>query len=91
MLGYYRGMRLVQMPQVFKNNSFDFAYSDDKVLVIPASDQVKPVKLVLEGEVMVNAVQDNTTNRDQTLEYTVTSMYGAEVVFEGLFGVYHLE
>ena len=90
-VGYYKGMRLVQLPQVFKEGTFDFAYDDNKLMVIPASEQVKPVKVIIEGDALVREFTQNTDHQDQTLEYTFTTTYGAEVAFEGLFGTYDIQ
>lgn len=90
MVGYYEGMKIVQLPRVHKQGTLDFAYDDSKLLVLPESDTIKPVKIVVEGDAMVREVTVPQTNQDQTLEYIYTSMYGADVIFDGAFGVYEL-
>ena len=89
-VGYVRGMRFVMLPQVLKENSFDFAYDDTKLMGLPASEQVKPVKIVMEGDALVREIPTNQTNEDQTVEYTMTTMYGAAVAFGGVFGYYNI-
>ena len=66
-------------------------YDDNKLMVIPASEQVKPVKVIIEGDALVREFTQNTDHQDQTLEYTFTTTYGAEVAFEGLFGTYDIQ
>lgn len=83
----YNGMTLVQLPTVHKANSFDFAYDDDKLLVLPATDN-KPIKLVFEGDSWVREINDHTANMDMSYDYRFITHFGTAVVFETLYGIY---
>lgn len=85
----YNGMTLVQLPTVHKANSFEFAYNDNQLLILPSGDN-KPVKLVYEGDSLVKEVSDGTDNMDMSLEYKFITRFGTNVVFNNLYGVYNL-
>ncbi|AZV43719.1 hypothetical protein BAOM_3110 [Peribacillus asahii] len=86
-LSVYNGLVLVQLPTVHKANTFEFAYDDNKLLVLPAND-AKPVKLVFEGDSLVKEVSDGTQNMDMSLEYKFLTRFGVQVVFNTLYGSY---
>lgn len=88
-VGHYNGMTLVELPAVFKANTFDFAYNDDQLLVLPANG-VKPVKIIFEGDSLVREVNDNTANMDMSFDYRFITRFGTAVVYESLFGIYNL-
>lgn len=85
----YNGLTLVQLPTVHKANSFEFAYNDNQLLILPSGDN-KPVKVVYEGDAIVKEVSDGLTNMDMSLEYKFMTKFGTELVFNTLFGVYNL-
>src|SRR5690606_4184150 len=85
----WNGMTLVELPPVHKANSFDFAYDDNQILVLPANDD-KFIKLVFEGDDMVRETTDNTANVDMTFDYSFISHWGVKTVFSSLFGTYTL-
>ena len=86
---YVNGVPLVQLPSVHKANTFDFAYDDSKLLILPQND-VKPIKLVFEGDALIKEVSDGTTNMDMSLEYKFMTRFGTTVVFNTLYGEYTL-
>lgn len=88
-LEYINGVPLVQLPTVHKINTFDFAYDDNKLLVLPVSDN-KPIKIVFEGDSLVKEVSDGTTNMDMSLEYKFITKFGTAVVFNQLYAEYTL-
>lgn len=88
-LEYINGVPMVQLPVVHKANTFDFAYDDNKLLILPLTDN-KPIKLVFEGESMVKEVSDGTSNMDMSLEYKFITKLGTAVVFSTLYGEYSL-
>lgn len=83
------GMTLVQLPQVHKANSFDFAYDDKTLLILPGND-VRPVKIVFEGDDWMKEVTDNTANADMSFEYKFMTKFGTKVIFDSLFASYTL-
>lgn len=88
-VGQYNGMTIVQLPAVYKANSFDFAYDDKQILVLPANDD-KFIKLVFEGDDEVKQVADNKENIDMSFEYKFITKFGCSVVFSTLFAEYKL-
>jgi hypothetical protein len=88
-ISVYNGLTLVQLPTVHKANSFEFAYNDNQLLVLPSGDN-KPVKIVYEGDSLVKEVSDGTDNMDMSLEYKFITKFGTNVVFNSLYGVYNL-
>jgi hypothetical protein len=83
------GMTLVQLPAVHKANSFDFAYDDNQLLVLPTNDD-KFIKVVFQGEDMVRERTENTANQDMSFEYLFLTNFGVKSVFSSLFGIYKL-
>jgi hypothetical protein len=88
-VGQYNGMTFVQLPSVHKANSFDFAYDDKQLLVLPANDD-RFIKLVFEGDDMINQTTEGTDNVDMSLEYKFLTKFGTSIVFSTLFGEYKL-
>lgn len=86
---YVNGVPLVQLPSVHKTNTFNFAYDDNKLLILPQTD-VKPIKLVFEGDALIKEVSDGTVNKDMSLEYMFQTKFGTAVVFNTLYGEYTL-
>lgn len=88
-IGTYNGLTLVQLPQVHKANTFEFAYDDNQLLVLPSTDNT-PIKLVFEGTSMIKEISDGTDNMDMSLEYKFLTKFGVEVIFNTLYGSYKL-
>lgn len=89
-VSYFEGMTLVQLPQVLRDNTFDFAYDDKELLIVPASETSRPIKVVVEGSGMVREATVPQINQDQTHEYTYTTSYGVNVVIDSAFGHYKI-
>lgn len=83
------GMTLVQLPTVHKANTFEFAYDDKQLLVLPLVDD-KFIKIVFEGEDYMKEVNDETVNMDMSFDYKFLTRFGINTVFSTLFGVYTL-
>jgi hypothetical protein len=84
----YEGIPLMEIPQVFTPNTFTFALDDSKLLVLPAN--VKPIKIVREGQSIIQENSDGGKNMDMSMEYTFMTQYGIAVVFNNAYGVYTL-
>lgn len=85
----YNGMTLVQLPAVHKANTFDFAYDDNKLLILPANE-TKPVKIVFEGKSLVKDIEEETAHMDMSFSYGFLTKFGTNVVFDNLFAIYEL-
>lgn len=88
-LSTYNGINMVQLPNVHKANTFQFAYDDNLLLILPSND-IKPVKLVFEGDSLVKEVSDGTDNMDMSIEYKFITKFGTQVVFNTLYGSYSM-
>lgn len=88
-VGQYKGMEIAQLPAVFKPNSFDFAYEDDQILVLPGNDD-KFIKLVFEGSDWVRETTNNTDNIDMSYNFSFLTKFGCTTVMSSLFGQYKL-
>lgn len=83
------GMTLVQLPDVHKANTFEFAYDDKQLLVLPSNND-RFIKITFEGEDWVKETTDNTANEDMSFEYKFITKFGTATVFSSLFGIYTL-
>lgn len=86
-LAHWEGIPLLEIPQVHIPNTFDFQLDDNKLMILP--NNVKPIKIVKEGESYIHEVQEGT-NKDLSKEYTFLTRYGIVVVFNVLYGMYEL-
>lgn len=84
------GLTLAQLPQVHKANSFEFAYDDNQLLILPASDE-RFIKVVFEGEDEIKQVTDNTVHTDMSYEYKFITRFGTATIFGQALGVYNIQ
>ena len=89
-IGTYLGMELVELPVAHKANSFDFAYDNNQLLILPNSDD-KFVKFVYEGDEEIKQTENQRENNDMSFEYLYLTRFGTATVFSSLFGVYNLQ
>lgn len=89
-IGYYEGVRLVEIKQGFRLNDTTNRLVDDKQLLIMPVGGNKFIKLVNEGEPEMRQVNANTENLDMTYEYTYQFKMGVGVMINLLFGVYNI-
>lgn len=90
MLGYFEGIRLVEIKQGFRQNDTSNRLVDDKkLLIMPVGDN-KFIKYVSEGEPEMRQVNDNTIENDMTYSYTYQFKMGVGVVINMLFGVWNI-
>lgn len=83
------GLTLVQLPTVHKQNTFDFAYDDNQLLILPQTND-RFIKIVFEGEDYMKEVTDEQTHVDMSFEYKFITRFGVNSIFSTLFGVYTL-
>lgn len=83
-LSIWNGIPCMVLPQVHKANSFEFAFDSNKILVL--TNDFKPVKLINEGDVLVQEVSDGTTNMDMSIEYAIQFKLGLAIIFNRLIG-----
>lgn len=87
--GKFKGMTLVQLPQVHKVNTFEFAYDDDQLLILPTNTD-RFIKIVFEGDDMIKEVTDPNVNNDMSVEHKFITNFGVNTVFSSVFGIYTL-
>lgn len=89
-IGYFEGIRLVEIKQGFKLNDTSAKLVDDKqLLIMPVGDN-KFIKVVNEGQPEMRQVNDNTFHQDMTYDYRYMWKMGVGVQIGLLFGVYNI-
>ena len=88
----FMGMTLVELPDAHKAGTFDFAYNDDLLLVLPTGTTPRPVKILIEGDLeFTRSINDPRANYDMASEHKVITRFGTVVIVDnGLFGIYEI-
>ncbi|WP_125154449.1 hypothetical protein [Clostridium rectalis] len=87
-ISHWDGIECMPISQVHKANTFDFLLNDKKLLIIP--NNIKPVKLVNEGQTIIKEVSDGITNMDMSMEYAFQKKFGVGVVFNAMYGSFEI-
>lgn len=87
-IGYWKGIRLVEIPNRFADNDTSKKLVDSsKLLIMPVADN-KFIKMYDEGEAEIREISDNTTNQDMTYEYAYMQKMGIATILGKKFGVW---
>ena len=87
-LGYFEGVQLAEIPQVFADNDTTTRLiPNDKLWIMPVADN-KFIKVFYEGDPQIKEVTDGNVNTDMTLEYEYQVKMGIGVVVGRLFGIW---
>lgn len=87
-IGYWKGIRLLEIPNRFADNDTSKKLVDStKLLIMPVSDN-KFIKMYDEGEADIKEISDGTTNQDMTHEYAYMQKMGIATIFGKKFGVW---
>lgn len=89
-IGFFEGIRLVELKQGFRLNDTTNRLINDKQLFIMPTGDNKFVKLVNEGQPEMRQVNDNTTNLDMTYDYRYMFKMGVAVMIGLRFGVWNI-
>ena len=95
-LGIYEGVRLVEIPQRFRDKSLADAsklVDDKKLLILPVVSDNKPVKLVDEGDTEINQVDakgEQNGRWDDIMSYEVQRRMGVGTVLGRILGEWTL-
>ena len=89
-IGYFEGIRLVELKQGFRLNDTTNRLVNDKQLFIMPTGDNRFVKLVNEGQPEMRQVNDNTTNLDMTYDYRYMFKMGVAVMIGLRFGVWNI-
>lgn len=89
-VGYFEGIRLAEIPQVFADNDTTTKLvANDKLWIMPVADN-KFIKIFNEGDSQVKEISDGDTNTDKTIEYEYQIKMGVGIVIGRLFGVWNI-
>lgn len=89
-VGYFEGVRLVELSQVFADNDTTTKLiSNNKLMIMPVADN-KFIKVYNEGDAQVKEISDGNTNVDKTIEYEYQMKMGVATVIGRLFGIWNI-
>lgn len=89
-IGYFEGIKLVELRQGFKlNDTTNRLINDKQLFIMPMTDN-KFIKVVNVGDSEVKQAADMTSNQDQTYEYKYVFRMGVGVQIGLLFGVWNI-
>lgn len=89
-LGFYEGVRLAEIPQVFADNDPSTKLVDNNQLLIMPNLDNKFIKMFNEGLAQIKEISDGTTNVDMTMEYEYQRKMGVGIVIGRLFGIVNI-
>ena len=89
-IGYFEGIRLVEIKQGFRlNDTTQYLVDDKQLFIMPVGDN-RFIKVVNEGQPEMRQVNDNTTHQDMTYDYRYMWKMGVGVQIGLLFGVWNI-
>lgn len=86
LLGYWEGVELIQIEQVWDRNKVGTPKMSDTTLFVMPVVEEKFLKVVNEGDTQVHQVTDKDTNRDMTEEFEIQTKMGCGVMINGCIG-----
>lgn len=84
-IGEWEGNRLMVIPQVIKEGTFELALDNDTVFVM--GGDVKPIKVEFIGDTRTQDVKDNRVNNDMTYDLQVQTLFGMGFELPQAFGM----
>lgn len=90
LLGYYgnfHSRQLVELPQVHKNGTSQFAVADDFLLVVPTGERI--VKVLFEGDATVYEGEAKDRN-DEQIEFFFARRVGVSVLTASKYGYFRI-
>ena len=89
-IGYFEGIRLVEIKQGFRlNDTTQYLVDDKQLFIMPVGDN-KFIKVVNEGNPEMRQNNDNTVNQDMTYDFRYMFKMGVGVQIGLLFGVWNI-
>lgn len=85
--GVFNGTPMMDIKQVHKVGTHEFAISDNDLWIVTSND--KPVKFVTEGDAIFEQGQA-TDNVDRTVDILAGERYGVAIVLNQLYGQYRI-
>ncbi len=86
----WEGHQLIEIPQTFiQDGDFTFGVRDDVIYIMTGDE--KPIKLVIEGDIVVMESNDPSSRQDMTFEFQPNIKFGVGVVLNKYFGSYRIK
>ncbi len=83
-IGEWEGNRLMVIPQVIKEGTFELALDNDIIFIM--GGDVKPIKVEFIGDTRTQNVTDNRVNNDMTYDLQVQTLFGMGFELPQAFG-----
>lgn len=85
-IGEWEGNRLMVIPQVLKDGTFELALDNDAVFVM--GGDIKPIKLEWIGDTRTQEVKDGRINNDMSMELQIQTCFGMGMMLPEAFGLF---
>mgnify|MGYP003310172605 CR=1 FL=1 len=85
-IGEWEGKRLMVIPQVIKEGTFNLALDNDTLFIM--GGDVKPIKVEFIGDTRTQEVRDGRVNNDMTMELQVQTCFGMGMMLPEAFGLF---
>lgn len=86
-IGEWEGNRLMVIPQVIKQGTFELALDNDVIFIM--GGDVKPIKVEFIGDTRTQNVTDHRVNNDMTYDLQVQTLFGMGFELPQAFGCFH--
>lgn len=87
-IGHFEGTGMIEFKQAHKPGTHEFAIDNNFLIVTPKTPD-KMVKLVLEGDSIIQETQENT-RKDMQKDYVFIKRAGVGVISTSQYGIYRL-
>ena len=85
-IGEWEGKRLMVIPQVIKEGTFELALDNDTLFIM--GGDVKPIKVEFIGDTRTQNVTDHRVNNDMTYDLQVQTLFGMGFELPQSFGMF---
>ena len=85
-IGEWEGNRLMVIPQVIKQGTFELALDNDVIFIM--GGDVKPIKVEFVGDTRTQNVTDHRVNNDMTYDLQVQTQFGMAFELPAAFGCF---
>ncbi len=85
-IGEWEGKRLMVIPQVIKEGTFELALDNDTLFIM--GGDVKPIKVEFIGDTRTQNVTDHRVNNDMTYDLQVQTLFGMGFELPQAFGMF---
>lgn len=85
-LGTWEGYECLALPRVNAQGTRTEISDNTKILIVPIDPEFKPIKRVIEGDVMYTESGTDGSKKDMTMDVEIAYMEGTAIVINQLFG-----